>query len=283
MQAEIMALAAAALFGASVTTLKRGFVHSSPLASTIVVTAVNVVIFWIISLLFVPLDLFLTAGIPFFIIGGLLGQALARTMQYTGADKVGPARSLTALATTSIFGAFFAILLLGEKWTLPVITGTLLIILGVAFLAGEGKRNWKRRHLLYPLTASVIYGLVIVLQKAGLTITQSAIVAVTVTTTSALIGLFSYAAATGKIRKLSLGKARNLFVLAGIFNSIGFLLNFEALRLGMVTVIMPLVGTQPLFATLFSRLFLKGFEKITWNVVVGAIIVVLGVAVITGL
>ncbi|MFH1181788.1 MAG: EamA family transporter [Candidatus Woesearchaeota archaeon] len=282
MYAEILSLVAAALFGLNAIFLKRGYLHSSPLASNLVMTTVNVAAFWVISLLFVPLNLFLTKGVIFFAIGGLLGQALARTLQYKGIDKIGPPRNHTVLSTMSLFTAIFAMLILGERPGLPVLLGTLLIMAGVSLVMWEHKSALQKKYLLFPLLAAIIYGFVNIIQKSGLNITQNGIAGATVAVTSALFGLLVFTSATGKLKALmKLGKARNYFIAAGLINTIGFLLNFVALQKGSVTTIAPLVGTQPLFATLFTYLFLKDIDKVTWNVVLGAILAVAGVVAIT--
>jgi drug/metabolite transporter (DMT)-like permease len=282
MQVEFLALAASALFGLNAIFLKRGYLHSSPLASNIVMTSINVIAFWSVSLLFVPLGTFLTKGVIFFAVGGLLGQALARTLQYTGIDKIGPPRNHTVLSTMSLFTAIFAMLILGEKPGLNVLFGTLLIMAGVSLVMWEHRNSvLHRKYLLFPLIAAAIYGIVNIIQKIGLTITQSAIAGATIATTSALFGLLVFSGFTGKIAQLSkLGKAKPYFIAAGCINSIGFLLNYYVLQKVDVTVAAPLIGTQPIFATLFTYLFLKE-DRITWNVVLGAISAVAGVVAIT--
>lgn len=71
-----------------------------------------------------------------------------------------------------------------------------------------------------------------------------------------------------------------MFLAAGAINSIGLILNFEALKLGDITVVFPLIMAQPLFATLFGLLFLREKEKISLHVALGAVIVVIGIALI---
>ena len=44
---------------------------------------------------------------------------------------------------------------------------------------------------------------------------------------------------------------------------------------------MPLFGTAPLFVLLMTYVFLKGVEKLSWRIVLGAILIVLGVFLLT--
>jgi uncharacterized membrane protein len=54
-----------------------------------------------------------------------------------------------------------------------------------------------------------------------------------------------------------------------------------ALGLGEVSVVAPLAGTAPLFVLPFTSLFLKGVEQLTGRIVIGAILIVLGVFLLT--
>jgi drug/metabolite transporter, DME family len=54
-----------------------------------------------------------------------------------------------------------------------------------------------------------------------------------------------------------------------------------ALGLGEVSVVAPLAGTAPLFVLPFTFLFLKGVEQLTGRIVIGAILIVLGVVLLT--
>lgn len=54
-----------------------------------------------------------------------------------------------------------------------------------------------------------------------------------------------------------------------------------ALSLGDVSVVVPLVNTNPLFIVILSALFLKDLEKVTGLVVTGALLIVGGVGLIT--
>ena len=49
-----------------------------------------------------------------------------------------------------------------------------------------------------------------------------------------------------------------------------------ALGLGEVSVVIPLSGTAPLFVRLLT-FFLRGMEKLSWRVILGAVLIVLGV------
>jgi len=68
---------------------------------------------------------------------------------------------------------------------------------------------------------------------------------------------------------------------AGITENLSVFLVLVALGLGEVSVVTPLAGTAPLFVLPFTALFLKGVEQLTGRIIVGAILIVLGVFLLT--
>ena len=61
----------------------------------------------------------------------------------------------------------------------------------------------------------------------------------------------------------------------------GVMLMFQALSRGNVVVVSPLVSTNPLFTLVLAAVLLRDVERITRRTIVGALLVVLGVVVVT--
>lgn len=277
--AEIMAIASAALFPLGLIFLKKGYDHSSPLHGTVIVTAINAVFLWLLAFLAGPIK-FTPSAVLLFIIAGAVGHGIARYLQFTGVHHVGPARNTIALASSGLFGAIIAILFRGEKWSLPVFIGTIAIVAGVFILFHESRKTkWQPINLLYPLTAALLYGITTNIYKVGLEQLPNAILSGAIGLTAALATLMLFAVRKGTFSLHR--KSLPLFLVAGIINTAGLVLNFEAVKLGKVSVVFPLISAQPLFATLFGYLFLKQSERISLHVVVGAVVVVAGIAAIT--
>ncbi len=276
--AEIAAIISAALFPLGLVFLKKGYDHSSPFHGTVIVTAINAVFLWLLVLMTLPIKL-TPSAIMLFILAGSIGHGIARYLQFTGVHRVGPARNTIALASSGLFGAVIAILFRGEHWTLPVFIGTIAIIAGVWVVAYESKKTKSGAvNLLYPLTAALLYGITTNIYKVGLEQLPNAIFAAAVGLTAAMVTLMAFAKTKGTF---SLNKKSwPLFLTAGLINTVGLVLNFEAVKRGNVSVVFPLISSQPLFATLYGYLFLKQHEKITLHVVLGAIVVVAGIAII---
>ena len=69
---------------------------------------------------------------------------------------------------------------------------------------------------------------------------------------------------------------------AAVFALIGQLCTFVALNGGQISVVAPLINTTPLFVIGLTALFLRGEEKINRFVVIGVVLLVAGIAAITG-
>ncbi len=57
---------------------------------------------------------------------------------------------------------------------------------------------------------------------------------------------------------------------------VSYVLLFIALNQNMVSLVSPLVATNPLFSVILSRLFLQAEEKVNLKVLVGGVLVVAG-------
>ena len=74
-------------------------------------------------------------------------------------------------------------------------------------------------------------------------------------------------------------KGRSLwyFIGAGAAENAGVFLVLVALSLGEVSVVVPLFGTAPLFVLLMTYVFLRGIDRLSWRLVLGSTLIVLGV------
>jgi len=72
-----------------------------------------------------------------------------------------------------------------------------------------------------------------------------------------------------------------LMTLAGICGAVGAMGNFFALSHAEVTIVSPITATSPLIILLVAHLFLQRLERVTPRIWLGAILVVVGVVIIT--
>lgn len=284
--AELMAIVAAALFPLGLVFLKKGYDHSTPLYGTIVVTAMNAVVLWVMAFLLSPVHLTFSSAALFFVIGGFIGHGLARYLQFIGLHHIGAARNTTVIASSALFGVIIAVLFRGEQLTVQIALGAIAVVAGVVLLAHESRKTkWNAVYLLIPLASALLYAIMSNLYKEGLDVIPDAILGGAIGLTAAFFTMLLFIIPEVRKNKLPstsvVKKALPLFAIAGAINTVGIILNFQALKLGQVSVVHPILNSQPLFATLYGYLFLKQHEKITLHVVLGAVVVVAGIVMIT--
>lgn len=91
-----------------------------------------------------------------------------------------------------------------------------------------------------------------------------------------VISIRSLRGVTGDLRNGAI-----YFGAAGVFSAAGVMLMFQALSRGEVVIISPVLATNPLFTLILAAIFLRGVERITAPIVIGAVLVVAGVAVLS--
>ena len=68
---------------------------------------------------------------------------------------------------------------------------------------------------------------------------------------------------------------------AGVSISMAMASLYYALSLGEVIVVIPVTSTSPFFALTLSAIFLRDIEEVTLKIVLGACLIVIGVALVT--
>jgi uncharacterized membrane protein len=224
------------------------------------------------------------AGVGFFVLAGLVGTVAGRLFRFLAIDRVGA--SVTAALTNlyPLFATALAVLLLGERVTLPILAGTVVIVAGTTLLSLSGTAlGFMPRHLLLPLVSAFCFGTVQILRKLGVghvgPVTGAAI-----NTTTALVVFTAFLVASGQRDLMRCrGRALALFVGAGLAENAGIFLLIVALSIGSVSVVTPLAGSAPIFVLALSPLFLRGIEVLTARVIAGTVLIVLGVYLVTAL
>jgi drug/metabolite transporter, DME family len=285
MPPELFALANAFFFALHNILTKKGLKYSNPPTAVLTSLAVNVVVLWTVSLLFLPVRLLTTAGILIFVLVGLFQPGLTRLLTYKSIETVGVAITDPLRATTPMFTAFLAILLLGEQMTLSICLATLLIIAGITLLSlrGEAAKNIRARYYFYPLLASFLAGSSQILRKVGLGAMPHPVMAAAVTATSSLVVVSLNLWVSGRRKKILALDKRCLpfYLAAGLAISVGMVAIYYALDRGKVVVVIPISSIGPLFSLMLTALFLKDVERVTVKIVLGAVLIISGVILLT--
>lgn len=223
-------------------------------------------------------------GLALFAAAGLIGTFAGRVLRFVGIEQVGAAITAALMNLSPLVASGLAILLLGERVTLPILAGTVVIVVGTTLLSSGGRRfGLRSRQLALPLLSAVCFGAVAILRKLGLADTGP-VLGFAVNVTAALVAFTAFLLASGQRGAMACrGRSLAWFIAAGVAENLSVFLIVVALGLGTVSVVTPLSSVAPIFVLFLSFLFLRGLEALNARVVLGTVLIVLGVYLITGL
>jgi uncharacterized membrane protein len=281
---HVLALLAAFSSAGATILIRQGLRGGSPYTGLWINLVVGTAGLWVAVLATGGLGHPSARGIGFFVLAGLVGTVGGRLLRFVSIDKVGASIAAALTNLNPLISAALAILLLGEKVTLPIFAGTVVIVAGTVLLSVGGQRLGVRpAHLALPLLSALCFGVVAILRKLGLS-QMGAIAGTAVNALTALIAFTTFLLASGRGNVLvSRGRSLAYFVAAGFAENTGVLLNVVALGLGTVSVVAPLYGAMPIFVLFLSLLFLRGIEALNGRVVMGTLLIVFGIYLITAL
>jgi drug/metabolite transporter (DMT)-like permease len=280
--------------------IKKGMEQSNGKSIGFVITIfVNVIVQSLIFIVFLLQDFtfhFSWTSTGLFMLGGIFSTIIGRYALLSSIQKINPSRASALKNSTPVFTVLYAIFILEEDFTLLSIIGLLLLFLviliqGIIYFRQSqlfkdqtqgNKSNWT--GYLFGIFAAFIFGLGQGVRKQGLIISNEPLFGALVGSLIALIAITVYQVFRGKLKKIILENYRVLninFILASIFLSLGPIFFFLSASLMQVSHVSVIAGVEPLFTILLSVLLLKGREKITISVWIGAILVLAGITLIS--
>ena len=280
----ILALAAALCSASSTIFIRQGLRGSDPYTGFWINCMVGAVGMWIVVLLTGGVGPVSGRSLLLFSAAGLIGTAGGRLSRFLAIEKVGAAVASAVGNLTPLIATVLAIALLGEHVTLPILTGTIVIVGGTLLLSGSGQQiGFRPWMILLPLASATCFGIVQIIRKVALAGMAPAPGAA-VNYTAALIAVSAVMLARDH-RGIYACRGRALvnFIAAGVAENTGVFLIILALSHGTVSVVIPLTAASPIFVLLFTPFFLKGVEVLTPRVIVGTLLIVAGVYLITAL
>jgi drug/metabolite transporter, DME family len=280
----VLALSAAFLGAAATILIRQGLRGSDAYTGFWVNVVVGAVGAWIaVGVTGGPGPVTATA-IAFFVLAGLVGTVAGRLLRFIAIERVGASVSAAIVNLNPLIATLLAIALLGERVTVPIVTGTIVIALGTVLLSMSGQHlGFRPRLLAYPLLSATCFGLVSILRKIGLG-GAGPVIGMALNVTTAAIAFTAFMLASGQHGAL-ICRRRPLayFVAAGLMENMAVFLNLAALGMGTVSVVTPLYGSSPIFVLLLSFFFLRGIERLTGRIVIGTLLIVLGIYLLTAL
>ena len=281
MRYEVYGLIAALSFGLNAVLVRKALKHTTPATATISVAAVQTLI--LSTLLVFDLPAFNLEAVVYFIAAGFLAAILGRTFNYMSIEKLGVPVSTSLVGTNPLWAMILGVVFLGEVMTLSTISGSILVVVGVALISGWGKdSNLNLRDMGTPLASAFFYAASSAVRKIGLNILPESVLGAVV---GAMTGLIAYPILMrlmGRSNEFKFSRESAPFLIAGgITTSIAWISMFMATQQGPVGVVSAIIGANPLFGLVLSVVLLKDTESITPQVIIGCLTIVAAVIVIT--
>jgi drug/metabolite transporter (DMT)-like permease len=284
MLAEVVAIFSAMGWAGDSVLVRLGLRKSNIFAAMLISYGVSVTCLWTYLLITTPLDFFGSPAIFYFLASGCLQPLFARALYYKALTRMGVSRAGPLRGAEPLFATAIAITVLHEQPSLPVYTGTVLIVGSVwAISSGQsGQPGWRLLDALLPLSAGLVSAVSQTLRKQGLKVLPDPFVAAVTVTSMTLTLFIIFLVATKRVPQLRVERKSFLFFFTAALIAVAAQVsNFIALGRADVSVIIPLLNTTPLFTVLFSALFLRSMETITPRIIFGAILMVTGIITIT--
>jgi DME family drug/metabolite transporter len=220
-------------------------------------------------------------------LSGIVGLSVGDTLYMVSLKLIGVTRAVPITCTYPLFNFIWATFLIGEKPTLPLILGAVIIFLGVWLLSREDKTDHQQHSrpvstgVAAALAAAILWSISIATMDIAIRQTPSlndAFTVNTVRTAAAALLLLTLSPLIDKphgFTRLQKKTAATLTLGGLVALGIGwFLLAYSFLGIPESQAV-PISSTTPLFSTLIGVTLLR--EKATSENILGSIIVVVGI------
>ena len=230
-------------------------------------------------------------AILMFVIAGLLAPGFARTLNFSGMESMGASVAVALSNSSPMYVLLLSPFILGEQLNLVVIGGTLLIMSGIVILGLDfetsstrivsGIRRYKNRAFLAAAASGLLYGLSYLFRKLGIDALNNPSLGALVATATSFLAL---AVLMGSRKQSKAGIEHKSWVplfFYGVVTSLGWIFQLDSLRSGEAVVVVPILTTQPLFVIIMSYFVFNRTEHLSSGVILGAIAIVSGAALLS--
>lgn len=213
-----------------------------------------------------------------FLLAGILQPGIGQILVTMAIREVGASRASVIFGVAPLVSVTIALLLLGEPLRWALIVGAVLIVAGGAELARERTRPEHLRAigLLYAFLVTILFSI------------RDNLVRWLSHSTDVPPGIAAAATLISGVLVVSVVLAPRVerwdgfmpFLGVGVLFGLSYVSLFEAYYRGRVTVVSPLVATESLWGVLLTVLFLRHSEVVGRRLALGALLVVVGGALI---
>ena len=279
-------------FGSAAVLARVGMQGMSPLSSTLLSVVVSFCPTLILALVFALSDIkdLPPVALAWFFLLGVVNFLGGRSCSYQAIGRIGASRTAAVQSTAAAFAAIFAITITGERPHFVVLLGTLTVVLGLSAALGNSIRVGvsDNRGILIgfglAMVAAASYGGTNVIAKE---LTEQYGSPLMVSAFSLLFGIILLwpLAGSSTVREVLESKGNMTFALSAGFSGLaaatGVIALYFALQRADVTVVSPIVSTNPIFTLILAQIFISRMENLTKWLFLGVGITVAGVALVT--
>jgi drug/metabolite transporter (DMT)-like permease len=280
----LLAAGAALSFGALAVTIRLALARGiDPEAASLVTTVVACAVCAVLALISGDFTGIAWRDTWPFLATGLFAPGISQILFTRGVGVIGPSRTAVLVGISPVLSAAIAVTLLDEPLHAALVLGTLLVVAGGMLLVRErgGPAAVLSLGIWLGVTAALLFAVRDNLVRwAARGNEVPGFVAATASLASAAVVIFLFVA----LRSNSAARIREAsrpFMLSGLIYGVSYACLYTAFDRGRVTVVAPLVATESLFAVLISLVVLRRSERIGPRLLLAALLVVGGGALIS--
>jgi DME family drug/metabolite transporter len=283
----VLALLSAVGSGLSVVLVRKNSDLSNSFNISLILSCVGMLVLWPAAISVWGTESLSLSSFLFFGISGLLSPGIVRLLYYQGMTKLGASINSSIYTAYPVYSTLLAVILISEVlsvWNalgiIVVLTGIILANFSTNSTSGKRKASWK--SLIFPIVAGITFGVASVIRKYALGLSNTPIIGVAIAYTFSLLPFLLMLTSSNTVRGgLALKQSVRWFWAAGIGQAITWILAFYALSFEQVSIVAPLLSTEPLFVIAFAFVFLKKLELISTKLIVSSFLTILGVILVT--
>jgi drug/metabolite transporter (DMT)-like permease len=283
--AVLLAATSAILFGLMSVTVRIGLrtgvqVEAASLVTAL--TALTVIVAVALVWLLAGGDLH-AGGLWPFLLAGVLAPGLSQLFFFQAVRAAGASRTSVVVGIAPLVAVALALLFLDEPARPVLLIAALAIVAGSVTLGLEPERpeDFRRAGVVFALLTTLLFASRDdVLRWLATGTHVSPLPAAAVSMAGGAATLAAFLGARRRVTARALVPAWRPFAVPGLLFGASYAFLFEAYYRGRVSVVSPLVATESLFGVLFAVLLLRQSEVVGRHVVLGAILIVAGAALI---
>jgi DME family drug/metabolite transporter len=291
---ELAAIGAALSWTISAMLYRRALQQTKPVSANIVRLSSTSVVLLVFLVAMITLGVTTSLRpdiIALAAASGIIGLGLGDTLYMVSLERIGVARAVPITCTYPLFNLLWAVFLIGEPITLPLLSGVVIIFVGVWLLShenlsskGENRKSSSVTGIAAALVTAILWSISIAMMDiavknaAATPSLEDAFVINTVRTVTVAALLLALSPIIDRqhiFLKMKKRTAATLVIGGIVALAIGwFFLGYSFLEIPESQAV-PISSTTPLFSTLVGVFLLH--EKVTARNMLGSIIVVAGI------